>query len=213
MDPLTGSIVAGAASGGANLLGTILTNEANRKEAKNNRNFQSEMSSSAHQREVADLRAAGLNPILSASGSGASTPSGAQATLENPGSAISTGINTAMAVRQSAAGLENVSADTQNKKVSNSLIANQSLSTAKDVEQKSFQNKLLKDTIGSQIKKLIAEGKYAEANQVMGLVNSGASTANQLLNPFKGIFDKSKTTIDPKEQQLNKELKKHFKVP
>ena len=52
----------------------------NLNEAAKNRNWQKMMSDTAHQREVRDLMAAGLNPVLSAmNGNGASVGSGATA--------------------------------------------------------------------------------------------------------------------------------------
>lgn len=46
-------------------------------EAEKQRQWEKEMSDTAHQREMADMQAAGLNPVLSVlGGNGASTPSG-----------------------------------------------------------------------------------------------------------------------------------------
>jgi hypothetical protein len=73
-------IAVGAIAGGAlSFLGGERANSANAAMANRQMDFQERMSSSAHQREVKDLVAAGLNPMLSAGGSGSSSPSGASA--------------------------------------------------------------------------------------------------------------------------------------
>lgn len=69
---------------GMNIFAQNQTNRDNKDLTREQMNFQNEMSSTAHQREVRDLQKAGLNPILSAGTSGSSTPSGAASTLVAP---------------------------------------------------------------------------------------------------------------------------------
>lgn len=61
------------------MLDALVSGFFSAKNAKDNRDFQERMSNTAHQREAADLEAAGLNRILSVTNGGASTPPGAVA--------------------------------------------------------------------------------------------------------------------------------------
>lgn len=68
---MIGSIISGIGS----VAGALISAHSAKKEAKKQREWEQQMADTAHQREVKDLEAAGLNPVLSAGGMGASTPS------------------------------------------------------------------------------------------------------------------------------------------
>jgi len=86
---MLGQILGGVAEG-------LVNSAFNAHQAEKNRDFQERMSNTAHQREVKDLQAAGLNPILSSKYGGSSTPSGATAQAA-PSNATGAGIQASLA--------------------------------------------------------------------------------------------------------------------
>jgi len=98
--------VAGAATGqpwlsaAGTAIGGMAQNAASAEAAQRQMDYQTEMSNTSYQRQVADLRAAGINPMLVARLGGASTPGGAMPQFVNP---VAMGAQASSAQQSSAA--------------------------------------------------------------------------------------------------------------
>lgn len=79
-------------------------NQASAREAEKNRDWQEDMSNTSYQRAVADMKAAGINPMLTAKVGGASTPSGAVAQQHD---VVTPAVGSALQAYQASANVQN----------------------------------------------------------------------------------------------------------
>ncbi|MBD5584331.1 MAG: hypothetical protein HDQ88_04560 [Clostridia bacterium] len=192
------SWIEGLVSGGISVLGgavsSTLGNKNSKKEAQKQRDWEEYMSNTAVQRRMEDLKKAGINPVLAATGE-ASTPSGAtaQTFTGDYSETIPNAIRGAMMkneLKQQHANIEKTNTETE--------LLKSNIETNKTTQALNEINKELAKANTTSINQTNAKNKpmadFAEKhpNLYLGgqIGTNVVNTLNNLLNPFANVFKK-----------------------
>lgn len=187
MEPTSALAAAGI---GVDLLGGLFArsgqkdvNKTNLAIAREQMAFQERMSNTAYQRAIADMRKAGLNPILAASKGGASSPGGASATMQNPDAFLQGKGTSAMETLRRKQELQNM--DVQMRLAAEQLaLTNVQKATAYENMRITRNEADLSDTLKLMDKKIYG-GKLGELLRRAQLLSSPVSSGSSLMRAIK----------------------------